>query len=126
MKKLRTGSFALAVILSVVSITLIYGVSNANERLAPSSALKQMSGMDVSPVMFRALDRMAIEERGGITPMTDDQLASIEGGRRGRRGGVNIGINIAVVVSNNICVLCRNVDQSIFTTINQAISSRRR
>jgi hypothetical protein len=126
MKKLGIGSLTLAVVLSVVPIILMDGVSNANELLGPSSALRQTSGIDIPPGMFRALHGMSIEEHAGITPMTDDQLASIEGGRRGRRGGGHFSLNIAVVVSNNICVLCSGVSQSIITTIGQSNSSRRR
>lgn len=122
MRKLSPSSFTFVLILAVVSIMMIYNISSAGEMLATSSVLKQTSVSDASPVMFRALDQMPIDKQVGITPMTDGQLASIEGGRR---GGVNIGVNVAVIVPINIAVLSRDVIQTNTVTAIQANRFRR-
>lgn len=122
MRKLSPSSFTFVLILAVVSIMMIYNISSADEMLATSSVLKQTSVSDASPVMFRALDQMPIDKQVGITPMTDGQLASIEGGRR---GGVNIGVNVAVIVPINIAVLSRDVIQTNTVTAIQANWFRR-
>lgn len=118
-KKHSAFSLTLGVILCV-SIMFAYGNSNADELQGTPSALKQRVNMKESSAMFHALDKMTVEEQASIRPMTDDQLASIEGGRRWR-GHINLNLNIAVVVSNNICVLCSDVGQSIIADVNQSI-----
>jgi hypothetical protein len=78
---------------------------------------------------FYALSAMPAVERSAIGPMTDDQLAEINGARRGagrrsdsagprhgRRGGSNIGVNLAIVNQINICALCSNVNQGNSTS----------
>jgi len=119
-KKHSAFSLTLGVILCV-SIMLAYGNSNADELQGSPSALKQGVNMQESSAMFHALDKLTVEEQASIIPMTDDQLASIEGegGRRGR-GRFKLNINIAVVVANNICVLCSDVVQSIIVNIGQS------
>ena len=69
--------------------------------------------------MFHALDKMTVEEQASIRPMTDDQLASIQGERKWRER-IKLNLNIAVVVANNICVICNDVVQSIVVDINQS------
>lgn len=117
-KKHSAFSLTLGVILCV-SIMCAYGNSNADELQGTPSALKQRVNMKESSAMFHALDKMTVEEQASIRPMTDDQLASIEGGRRWR-GHINLNLNIAVVVANNICVFCSNVGQSIIVDIGQS------
>lgn len=115
MKKLSIGSSTLAVIVSVVSILLTYGVSNAGELLDTSSVFRQASGMDTSPAMFLALDKMnTLEKQAGITPMTDDQLASIE-------AGVVVVVNVGTIVQNNIAVLTNNLIQQNFAAIDHQV-----
>lgn len=109
MQKLSPSRFTFVLVLAVVSIMMTYSASSADEMLSTSSVLTQTAVSGVSPAMFRALDQMPISERVGITLMTDNQLASIEGGRR---RGVNIGVNAVVVVQNNISVLSRDVIQT--------------
>jgi hypothetical protein len=58
---------------------------------------------------FQAFHKMSAEERALLTPLGDDQLASIEGARK--NAPINIGINVAVTPQLNICVLCRDVTQ---------------
>ena len=123
MKKLSTRGFTFAIILSIASTILTYGVSNANDLLGTSSVSRQTPGIDASPAMFRALNLMTTEEHAGIMPMTDGQLASIEGGRRWT-GRININTQIAVVVPINIAVLSRDVSQTITVDVGQLIRNR--
>ena len=117
-KKHSAFSLTLGVILCV-SIMLAYGNSNADELQGAPSALKQRVNMQESSAMFHALDKMTVEEQASIRPMTDDQLASIQGERRWRER-IKLNLNIAVVVANNICVICNDVVQSIVVDINQS------
>jgi hypothetical protein len=106
MKKLSIGSYALAVILSVVSILLTYGASNAGELLDTSSAFRQTSGIDTSPAMFFALNKInTLEKQADVMPMTDAQLAFIEG-----EAGPSLALNLAIstVVQNATAVVVQN------------------
>lgn len=119
MKTLSIGSSALAVILSVVSILSTYGVSNAGELLDTPSAFRQASGIDTSPAMFFALNKTnTLEKQAGVMPMTDVQLASIEG-EAGPFLLLDLDISTVVqnvtVVQNAIAVLS---DADLNNTVN--------
>jgi hypothetical protein len=63
---------------------------------------------------FQAFSQIAAEDRARLTPLGDDQLASIEGARHwtaNRNRPINIGVNVGVTPQLNTCVLCRNVTQ---------------
>jgi hypothetical protein len=71
---------------------------------------------------FQTFRKMSAEERALLTPLGDDQLASIEGARHStttKIAPINIGINVAVIPQLNICVLCRDVIQ-----VNAAASAQ--
>ena len=124
MKRHGVSNFALAIVLSAASVILTCGVSNAGKLPVTSSALRQTSDIDISPAKFRALDNLAIGEKAGVIPMTDDQLASIEGGRRDII--VNVGINVAVPIQINIAILSRGGSQGNSVVIGQVNSFQRR
>lgn len=80
---------------------------------------------------FHALSKMSMEERGALTPIGDNQLATVEGGRmiparmwartiRGIRS-VSLSYNYAVVTQTNICVNC--VTQTNTAIIYQQIGN---
>jgi hypothetical protein len=121
MKKLSISSSTLAVIVSVVSILLTYGPSNAGELLNPPSSFRQASGMGTAPAMFFALNKTnTLEKQADVMPMTDAQLASIEG-----EAGpfllldldIATAVQNAVVVQNAIAVLS---DANLNNTVNVA------
>jgi hypothetical protein len=71
---------------------------------------------------FQTFRKMSAEERALLTPLGDDQLASIEGTSHStttKNVPINIGINVAVTPQLNICVLCRDVTQVNAAAISQ-------
>lgn len=78
MKKVILVGLVLALVLSVV----------------PSMAETNSIANDNTPVTFQAMSHLST-----VMPMTDTQLASVEG------AAINIGLNIAVPVQINVCVL---------------------
>jgi hypothetical protein len=110
------------VVLCVISILFAYGHSNADEIVKATSVLKQNVNVEQSAYAFHALDKITMAEQASMTPLTDAQLASIEGEGR-RRLNLNLQLNISVVVANNICALCSGTSQSIFAAIFQSNSN---
>lgn len=122
MRKRNSGySLTLGVILCAVAVLFAFGNSNADELQGTTSTLKQKVNVVESASMFHALDKITTENQTSITPLTDGQLASIEGEGRGPR--INLQLNISVVVANNICVLCSGTSQSILAAIFQGNSN---
>jgi hypothetical protein len=116
-------SLTLSVVLCVISILFAYGNSNAGEILDTTSALKQNVHVEQSAFAFHALDKITMAEQASMTPLTDGQLASIEGeGWRGKLK-LNFQLNLSVVVANNICVFCNGTSQSIVSIISQGNSN---
>ena len=107
MKKLSILSLVLALVLSIV----------------PPMAAGDESISGKTPASFHALSRIAGGERAALTPLADDQLASIEG-----EGGclVCIGVNFAVAVPINISVLSIGVTQGNLVQLSQSTSLPRR
>jgi hypothetical protein len=71
---------------------------------------------------FQAFSQISAEDRARLTPLGDDQLASIEGARHRttfKNAPINIGINVAVTPQLNICALCRDVTQVNAAAISQ-------
>ena len=63
---------------------------------------------------FQAFNKMPATDRAFLTPLSDDQLASIEGARGGitdTLSPINIGANVAIITQLNICALCAGVEQ---------------
>jgi hypothetical protein len=55
---------------------------------------------------FHALSRLPAVEQAGLAPLSDDQLAAVEGALR-----LVIIVQVAVVNQINVCALCRKVAQ---------------
>lgn len=107
MKKLSMISTLLALVLSIV----------------PAMAASDASSSGKTPASFHALSRMPSGERTALPPLTDDQLASIEGEWV---CFVCTGVNIAVIVPINISVLSTGVIQGNLVRLSQSISFPRR
>ena len=107
MQKLSIISLVLALVLSIV----------------PPMAAGDEPISGKTPASFHALSRMPSGERAALSLLTDDQLASIEGGWI---CFVCTGVNVAVVVQNNISVLSRGVTQGNLVQLSQSISFPRR
>jgi hypothetical protein len=104
--------------LSIISLVLALVLS-----IVPPMAAGDESISGKTPASFHALSRMPGGERAALTPLADDQLASIEG-----EGicFVCTGVNVAVVVPINISVLSRGVTQGNLVQLSQSISFPRR
>jgi hypothetical protein len=76
-----------------------------------------------TPSTFHALSRMPGGERAALTPLTDEQLASKEGGRS---CFACTGVNIAVPVLINISVSSTGVTQTNSVLLLQSTSFPRR
>jgi hypothetical protein len=73
---------------------------------------------------FQAFRKMSARERALPTPLSDDQLASIEGAEHWtayENSPINIGLNVAIITELNICVLCTDVEQANAAAIRQNI-----
>jgi hypothetical protein len=71
---------------------------------------------------FQAFHKMSAGERALPTPLSDDQLASIEGANSPIDiGPIDIGINVAITPQLNICVVCTDVEQGNAAASFQAI-----
>jgi hypothetical protein len=68
---------------------------------------------------FQAFRKMSAGERALPTPLSDDQLASIEGAYK--NSPIDIGINVAIAPQLNICVLCADVEQTNAAAIRENI-----
>jgi len=104
--------------LSIISIVLALVLS-----IGPAMAASDESISGQTPATFQALSRMPSGKRAAFTPLTDDQLASIEGGRS---CFVCNGVNIAVPVLINISVLSRGITQGNLVLLSQSTSFPRR
>ena len=107
MKKLSIVSIVLALVLSIV----------------PAMAACDESIRGKTPSTFHALSGMPSGERAALIPLTDDQLASKEGGRS---CFACTGVNIAVPVLINISVLSTEVTQGNLVLLSQSNSFPRR
>jgi hypothetical protein len=67
---------------------------------------------------FQAFNKMPATDRAPLTPLSDDQLASIEGARL---SPVNIGVNVAITPQFNVCVQCTAVIQANVAATRQNI-----
>jgi hypothetical protein len=70
---------------------------------------------------FQALSKLSVPGQTALKVMTDDQLAAVEGqGRRGRRGRVQINVQVAVIQQTNVCVICVAAGEGAFNQANSA------
>jgi hypothetical protein len=65
---------------------------------------------------FQALSKMPTTDRALLTPLSDDQLAAIEGASL---SPVDIGVDVAIITQLNICALCTDVGQANVAPIFQ-------
>jgi bacteriocin-like protein len=100
--------------LSIISIVFALVLS-----IVPAMAASDESISGKEPATFHALSRMPSGKHAALSPLTDNQLASIEGG-----GScfVCTGVNIAVLVPINISVLSTGVTQGNLVLLSQSIS----
>ena len=94
--------------------------------LALAFALTLSTAPAVAEDAFHAFSTLPATPRATLTPLGDDQLASIEGASHwnATQNGaidIDIGINVAITTQLNICALCRDVTQGNAAVITESI-----
>jgi hypothetical protein len=74
---------------------------------------------------FHTFSTLPAVEQASLTPLSDDQLAAIEGAASPRSLTVNIGVNVGVLPQINVCVVCEDVAQTNIGVIRQGNRFRR-
>jgi hypothetical protein len=76
---------------------------------------------------FHAFSSLPAVEQTGLTPLSDDQLAAVEGAAVPRPLIliINTSVNVAVLPQINVCVVCEDVVQTNIGVIAQVVSRRR-
>jgi hypothetical protein len=72
---------------------------------------------------FHAFSTLSAMEQASLTPLSNEQLAAVEGAAFRRLPTVNI--NVAVLPQINVCVACEDVEQRNIGSIRQGIRFRR-
>jgi hypothetical protein len=110
MKKFTSIAIAFLLMLSVIP-------AMAGDQTGSAPVMSQ--AVDKAPPSFQALSKLSVTQRQALTPLTDKELASIEGSQ------VCVAcINAAVVTQVNACVDCAFVEQRNYSSITQSINSR--
>ena len=74
---------------------------------------------------FHAFSPLSAPEQAILTPLSDDQLAAVEGAAFRSLPTVNVGVNVAMAPQINVCVVCEDVVQTNIGVSAQGISFRR-
>jgi hypothetical protein len=84
--------------------------------VVPARAAGDDGIINTEPRSFHALSRISEEATNPPVALSDDELASITGGRRGFFGSIN---NLAIIVQINVCAICSQVSQGNAAIIGQ-------
>jgi hypothetical protein len=110
MKKFTSIAIAFLLMLSVIP-------AMAGDQTGSAPVMSQ--AVDKAPPSFQALSKLSVTQRQALTPLTDKELASIEGSQ------VCVGCaNVVVLTQVNACVVCGLVSQRNEASITQSINSR--
>jgi hypothetical protein len=117
MKKFTSIAIAFLLVLSVVPA--MAGDQTGSDREPVTAQV-----VDKAPLSFQALSKLAATERQDLMPLTDKELASIEG--EGFFANCNIAIcaNIAIVSQSNRAYFVGVAHQGNSANINQNIGSQ--
>jgi len=118
MKKFTSIAIAFLLVLSVVPV--MAGDQTGSDREPVTAQV-----VDKAPLSFQAFSKLAATERQDLVPLTDKELASIEG--EGFFANCNIAIcaNVAVVSQSNEATFVYRATQINATAINQNIGQQR-
>lgn len=88
--------------------------------VVPARAASDNAAITSASHSFHALHRIAEEAGGTPVALSDDELASITGGRRGIFGILG-NLNLGIIVQINVCAICAGVSQSNVGVIGQGV-----
>jgi hypothetical protein len=72
--------------------------------------------------VFHALGRLPGTVRDTLTPLTDEELASVAGAARRIAGVGAFAIDLDIIVQVNVCGVCRGVRQSNFAIAGRPVA----
>jgi len=121
MKRLISIAMIFLLVLSVVP-AMTAEQANSNKELVTSqvvdSQVVDSQAVDQGPVTFQAFSKLSATERKALTPLTEKELAAIEGSFVGACG---VCIQIAVFVQGNIAAFSAVGSQSNVAGIAQSM-----
>ena len=114
MKKFTSIAIAFLLVLSVIP-------AMAGEQTGSDKEPGQSQAVDQAPVTFQAFNKLSATERQALTPLTDKELAAIEG------SSVDVDVcvgcvNVAVVIQLNLALFSKDVDQVNAAVVRQEIN----
>jgi hypothetical protein len=118
MKKFTSIAIAFLLVLSVVPA--MAGDQTGSDREPVTAQV-----VDKAPLSFQALSKLAATERQDLVPLTDKELASIEGEGFLANCNGSICANIAVVYQSNQAAYVFYASQGNNLWLNQNIGSQR-
>jgi hypothetical protein len=77
------------------------------------------------PSTLHALKGIPIEGQKALTPLTDEELASVTGAAGGAFGIGGLFFNQGIIVQINVCGICTGVRQSNFAALGQGFFAPR-
>ena len=116
MKKFTSIAIAFLLVLSVIP-------AMAGEQTGSDKEPGQSQAVDQAPVTFQAFNKLSATEREALTPLTDKELAAIEGS--GVESDVDVCLycaNIAIIKQTNVSVFSKDVDQVNAAEVRQEIN----
>jgi hypothetical protein len=78
-----------------------------------------------APSTLHALKGIPNEGQKTLTPLTDEELASVTGAAGGAFGIGGFFFNQAIVVQINVCAICADVGQGNFAALGQGFLAHR-
>ena len=79
--------------------------------VAPALAANDRAAIGDPPASFHAFSTMPLVGHPTLRPMTDDELATVEGAAGNSLSFSWANINLGIIVQFNICAICTNVTQ---------------
>jgi len=114
MKKFTSIAIAFLLVLSVIP-------AMAGDQTGSDKELVQSQAVDQAPVTFQAFNKLSATEREALTPLTDKELAAVEGS--GFDVDVCVGcVNVAVVIQLNLALFSEDVTQLNAAAVSQNIN----
>jgi len=114
MKKFTSIAIAFLLVLSVIP-------AMAGDQTGSDKELVQSQAVDQAPVTFQAFNKLSATERESLTPLTDKELAAVEG------SGFDLAVcvicaNIAIIDQANVALFSEDVTQLNAAAVSQNIN----
>jgi len=115
MKKFTSIAIAFLLVLSVIP-------AMAGDQTGSDKELVQSQAVDQAPVTFQAFNKLSATEREALTPLTDKELAAVEGSGFDYLDVCVICANIAILDQANVAVFSEDVTQLNAASVSQRIN----